>query len=149
MSVLLGADDTPLVPSSIVAELEALNPRLGLEYHPVLQAFVLMLAWDANDERWRDVQEGRMSPKAAKSMLCTIPADVPLDELRGWVAGRLRQVAQTREDVRRMVNEEEDRIAAHNATVQAAQHAAALEAVVEEAKGGKTINVGSRRTRVK
>lgn len=149
MSVLLGADETPLVPSSIVDELKALNPRLGLEYHPTLQSFVLMLDWEPNDERWRLVQGGALNPKSAKSMLCNVPADVPLDELRGWVSARLRQVAQSREDIRRMVEDEEARIAKANAATQAANEAAALEAVTTETMSGKTINVGNRRTRVK
>lgn len=149
MTVLLGADDTPLVPSSIVDELKALNPRLGLEYHPVLRSFVLMLDWAENDERWREVQEGRMSPKAAKSMLCNVPADVPVDELRGWVSARLRQVAQTHGEMRRIIDEEETRLAKLNAATQAENEAQALEAVAQEATSGKTINVGNRRTRVK
>ncbi|MFN8995412.1 hypothetical protein [Gemmatimonas sp.] len=148
MSVLLGADDTPLVPSSVVDELKALSPRLGLEYHTVLQSFVLTLAWAEGDERWRYVQEGQMSPHAAKTILTNVPANVSLDELRGWVAARLRQVGRSNDEVRRMIDAEETRIAAHNAQVSQQHEAAAMEAVLSEASSGKTINVGRRRTKV-
>lgn len=137
-----------MAPSSVVAELHEISPRLGLHYHLGLHAFLVTLQWLENDPRHAMIQCGDMAPGADFEILFPVPVTVPLDELRGWCAGQLRRVSQHREDVAAMVADEEARLAKINAAVAATAADAAREALLESI-GSKTIDVGKRRTRVK
>lgn len=146
--VILDGSGNPLAPASIIAELQEIDPRLGLQYHAGLHAYVVTLQWRENDDRHRFIQEGSMRPGTDFDILCPVPADVSLDELRGWLAVSLRRVAQNNEEVRQMVAEEEARLAKQNAAVTEAKLAEAKETLAMSADR-KTIDVGKRRTRVK
>jgi hypothetical protein len=145
---LLDGNDCPLAPSSVLAELAEINPRLGLNYHKFTRSFMLTLTLADDDPRREMIRRGELSPHADFEILCPVPADVPLDELRSWCAGQLRRVGQSRDDIRRMVDAEEQRIAKQNAAVAEKLADEAREELLESI-GTKTINVGKRRTRVK
>lgn len=145
---LLDGAENPLAPSSVVAELQEISPRLGLEYHIALKAFMVTLDWTDDDPRREYIRRGEMNPNTDFEILCPVPADVPMDELRGWLAGQLRRVGATRGDVKRMVDDEELRLAKANAAIEAKAAEDAREELLTSI-GSKTINVGSRRTRVK
>ncbi len=145
---LLDGAENPLAPSSVVAELHEVSPRLGLEFHVALNAFMVTLRWPEDDPRREYIRRGEMNPNTDFEILCPVPADVPLEQLRGWLAGQLRRVGATREDVKRMVDEEEARLAQANAAVETKAAENAREDLLTSI-GSKTINVGSRRTRVK
>ena len=145
---LLDGAENPLAPSSVVAELHEVSPRLGLEFHVALNAFMVTLRWPEDDPRREYIRRGEMNPNTDFEILCPVPADVPLEQLRGWLAGQLRRVGATREDVKRMVDEEEARLAQANAAVETKAAENAREDLLTSI-GSKTINVGSRSTRVK
>jgi hypothetical protein len=145
---LLDGAENPLAPSSVVAELHEVSPRLGLEYHVALKAFMVTLRWTEDDPRREYIRRGEMNPNTDFEILCPVPADVPMEQLRGWLAGQLRRVGATREDIKRMVDEEEGRLAKANAEVEQRAADQAKEELLTSI-GSKTINVGSRRTRVK
>lgn len=146
--VILDGLGQPLAPASVIADLKAMNPRLGLQYHVGLHAFVVTLQWAENDPRYRFIQEGAIAPNSDYEILCPVPPDVSLDEMRGWIANQLRRVSANRDDVRRMIDEDERRVAKHNEAVVEAKLAEAREELAKSADQ-KTIDVGKRRTRVK
>lgn len=146
--MILDGRGLPVAPASVIAELQEINPRLGLRYHVGLHAFVVTLTWLENDDRHRFIQEGAMAPDANFDILCPAPANVSLDELRGFLALQLRRVGESREDVRKMVEAEEARLAKQNAAVAEQKLNEAREDLIASASE-KTINVGKRRTRVK
>lgn len=144
---LLDGAENPLAPSSVVAELVALNPRLGLNYHVGLHAFMVTLRWPEHDPRRAYILSGEMSPDSDFEILCPVPANVSLDELHGWVQQQLRRVGETREDVRQMLAANEERVARQNTDVMAAVEAEGTDMLMESItrpSGG----VGSRRKRV-
>lgn len=146
--VILDGRGQPLVPASVIADLKEINPRLGMQYHAGLHAFVVTLQWLEGDARYQFIQNGSIAPNSDYEILFPVPANVSLDEVRGWIAGQLRRVSQNREDVRQIVDAEEQRLAKQNAAVVETKLAEARETLAESA-GQKTIDVGKRRTRVK
>lgn len=146
--VILDGLGQPLAPASIIADLREIDPRLGLQYHAGMHAFVVTLQWRENDDRHRFIQEGMMRPGTDYDILFPIPTDVTLDEMRGWCAVNLRRVSQNNDDVRKMVAAEEERLRKHNEAVAEAKLAEAREELAMSADK-KTIEVGKRRTRVK
>lgn len=146
--VILDGLGHPLAPASIIADLQAINPRLGIQYHAGLHAFVVTLKWPEGDPRYQAIQEGRIAPNSDYEILCPVPAHVSLDEVNGWVKTQLRRVSQNREDVRRMIDEQEAQTQRHNEAVAEAKLAEAREELAMSADK-KTIDVGKRRTRVK
>lgn len=144
---LLDGAGNPLAPQSVIDELKEINPRLGLQYHKALHAFMVTLRWPEQDERRAMIREGLMPEHADFEILCPVPVDVSMDELRSWLAGQLRRVAQSREDVRRMVEEEEQRLAKQNAAVAERAAAEATEELVENLTKPRTV-AGRRRTKV-
>lgn len=146
--VILDGLGQPLAPASIIADLREIDPRLGLQYHAGMHAFVVTLQWRENDDRHRFIQEGAMRPGTDYDILFPIPTDVTLDEMRGWCAVNLRRVSQNNDDVRKMVEAEEERLRKQNDAVIEARLAEAREELAMSAEK-KTIEVGKRRTRVK
>jgi hypothetical protein len=144
---LLDGDENPLAPPSVVAGLLDINPRLGLQYHQVLNAFIVTLRWPEDDPRRALIREGKLSPKTDFEILCPVPANVSLDEVQAWVAQQLVRVSANREDVRRMVADHEDRIAKQNAAIIETKQDEAKHDLIENLT--KPSTVGSRRTRVK
>jgi len=143
---LLDGAENPLAPPSVVADLKALSPRLGLQYHVAMHCFMVTLQWPEDDPRRALIQAGEMHPNADFELLCPVPATVSLDELRGWVERQLVRVGQSREDVRRMLAEQDAKAAAANDAAAAAKADAAREALVESIANPET--VGKRRKRV-
>ena len=137
----------PLVPPAINAELKDIHPRLSLEYSPGLKAFVVKETWPADDPRRELIKSGEINPTSDWRLLCPVPADVGLDDLRGWLARQLRLVARTRPEVAQWVAESEAKIRAEEAALQEAQSAEILEEVFMTST--KSINVGNRRTKVR
>lgn len=148
MSLLLDGASHPLVPPSLLADVEEINPRLGLVYHPALRAFMVTLRWLEDDPRRAYIRAGQIAPDSDYEILFPVPTDIKTDDMRGWIAGCLRRAATSRDDIRRMVEEEEARLAKHNEAVVETKLAEAKEALAASA-GTKTIDVGKRRTRVK
>lgn len=146
--VILDGLGQPLAPASVIADLQEIDPRLGLQYHAGLHAFVVTLQWRENDDRHRFIQEGSMRPGTDYDILFPIPTDVTLDEMRGWCAVNLRRVSQSNDDVRKMVAAEEERLRKHNDAIAETKLAEAREELAMSAEK-KTIDVGKRRTRVK
>jgi hypothetical protein len=144
---LLDGAGCPLAPESVLAELKEIDPRLGLQFHIALNAFMVTLRWPEDDPRRELIRRGELSPETDFEILCPVPADIKLDELRGWLAGQLRRVGQTRADVREMVEAEERRLAKLHADLETTRGAEALEVLLSAPE--KNINVGKRRTRIK
>lgn len=145
---ILDGGGCPLAPSSVIDELREINPRLGLHYHKGMHAFMVTLQWAEDDPRREMIRKGELSPHTDFEILLPVPTDVPLDELRGWIAAGLRRVSQNRDDVRRMVEAEEERLRKQNEAVTETKLAEAREELAMSAEK-KTIEVGKRRTRVK
>jgi hypothetical protein len=147
MPWLVDGADNPLAPPSVVAGLKEISPRLGLQYHKALHAFMVTLQWLEDDPRRQMIRDGVMSPNADFEILCPVPANVSFDELRGWLESQLVRVGNTREDVKRMVSDHEAKVTKLNAgVVQAKADEAAhefIEAVANPAPKG-----GRRRTRI-
>lgn len=144
---LLDGDENPLAPPSVVAGLQEINPRLGLQYHITLRAFIVTLQWAEDDARRALIRSGDLSEHADFEILCPVPANVPLDEVQAWVAQQLVRVSANRDDVRRMVADHEDRITKQNAAIIDTKHDEAKHDLIENLT--KPSTVGSRRTRVK
>jgi hypothetical protein len=144
---LLDGDENPLAPPSVVAGLQEINPRLGLQYHVALRAFLVTLKWPEDDARRAMIRDGVLAPNTDFEILCPVPANVSLDEVQAWVAQQLVRVSANREDVRRMVADHEDRIAKQNAAVITTKQDEAKHDLIENLT--KPSTVGSRRTRVK
>jgi hypothetical protein len=144
---LVDGAGNPLAPPSVVEALASINERLGIMYHVALRAFIVTLRWPEDDPRRQMIREGVLSPHSDFEALCPVPANVSLDELHGWVEQQLVRVGESRDDIRRMVAENEARVAKQNAAlVENAADAAAnefIEAVANPAPKG-----GRRRTRV-
>jgi hypothetical protein len=147
MPWLVDGGDNPLPPPSVVAGLKEINPRLGLNYHKALHAFMVTLQWHEDDERRQMIRDGVMSPDADFEILCPVPADVSFDELRGWLESQLVRVANTREDVKRMVADHEARIAKQNAGVVQAKADEAADQFIEAVANPAPAH-GRRRTRI-
>lgn len=145
---LLDGDQNPLAPSSVVADLQAINPRLGLNYHIAMRVFMVTLKWPENDPRREMIQRGEMSPDADFEILCPVPVNVSLDELTEWVRSQLVRVGNSREDVKRMVAENEARAAAQNAAVLDNAKAEATEELMRDVTNPAPKH-GRRRTRVR
>lgn len=145
---LLDGDQNPLAPSSVVADLQAINPRLGLNYHIAMNVFMVTMKWPEHDPRREMIQRGEMAPDADFEILCPVPVNVSLDELTEWVRGQLVRVGATREDVRRMVTENEERAKKANADVLAKAKEDTKEELMK-AVTNPAPKVGRRRTRVK
>jgi hypothetical protein len=94
------------------------------------------------------IQRGEMAPDADFEILCPVPVNVSLDELTEWVRGQLVRVGATREDVRRMVTENEERAKKANADVLAKAQEDTKEELMK-AVTNPAPKVGRRRTRVK
>lgn len=144
---LLDGAGNPLAPQSVIDELREVDPRLGLQYHKTLHAFMVTLRWGEDDPRREMIRVGQMPAHADFEILCPVPVDVSHDELRSWLAGQLRRVGQTREDVRQMVEQEERRLATLNAAVADNAAEAAKEELLESLTKPAT-RVGRRRTKV-
>lgn len=89
-----------------------------------------------------------MRPDSDFDILFPLPPELSLDDMRGWCAIHLRRTAESREDVRKMVEAEEARLKKHNDAVVETKLAEAREDLAMSADK-KTIDVGKRRTRVK
>lgn len=146
--VILDGLGHPLAPASVIADLQQINPRLGLQYHVGLHAFVVTLQWPEDDARYRMIQEGLINPASNYEILCPVPANISLDDLTGWIKTQLHRVSANRDDVRRMIEDNEARVAKHNAAIAETKLAEAREELAQSADK-KTIDVGKRRTRVK
>lgn len=144
---LLDGDENPLAPPSVVAGLKEISPRLGLQYHQVLNAFIVTMRWPEDDPRRALIREGKLSSKTDFEILCPVPANVSLDEVQSWVTQQLTRVSANREDVRRMVAANEERVAKQNAAVIETKEQEATDVLVEAIT--KPSSVGRRRTRVR
>lgn len=144
---LLDGDENPLAPPSVVAALQQISPRLGLQYHVAMRAFMVTMQWPEHDPRRQMIRDGHMHASADFEILCPIPAHVSLDEVTGWLEAQLVRVSQNREDVRQMIAAHEAVIAKQNAGVAEAKAADAHAELVENIV--KPSSVGARRTRVK
>ena len=140
------ASGNPVVPQCVLARLTEINPRLSAVYTPSLGTFTVMLRWLDTDSRRVMIQQQEIADHPF-DMLCALPDDVPLDQMHGWVASQLRRVGQTREDIRRMLDEDEARVTKANAAVVEEKSALILDEVLSAST--KNINVGSRRTKHK
>jgi hypothetical protein len=144
---LVDGAGNPLAPPSVIERLQEISPRLGIMYHVALRAFIITLRWPEDDPRRQMIKEGLLSPHSDFEALCPVPATVSLDELHGWVAQQLVRVGESRDDVRRMVAANEERVAKQNAALltQKADEAKheLIEAIANPAPKG-----GRRRTRV-
>lgn len=142
-----GASGNPLAPPSVVASLKQIDPRLDLQYHVGMRAFMVTLQWAEDDPRRQMIRDGVVAPHADFSILAPVPADVSLGELASWIEVQLIRVGQNDEDVRRLLKKQADAVAAQNAAVQASVADAArtdfIESVANPAPKG-----GRRRTKV-
>ena len=143
---LRDASGNPVVPQCVLARLTEINPRLSAVYSRSLGTFAVMLRWNDSDTRHAMIQSQELA-NDPYDMLCALPDDVPLDEMHGWVGLQLRRVGQTREDIRRMLDEDEARVTKANAAIVEEKSALILEEVMSAST--KNINVGSRRTKHK
>ena len=147
MPWLVDGGDNPLPPPSVVAGLKEINPRLGLNYHTTMRAFMVTLQWAEDDARRQMIRDGVVSPHADFEILCPVPADVSFDELRGWLESQLVRVGSQREDVKRMVADHEARIAKQNAGVVQAKADEAADQFIEAVANPAPAH-GRRRTRI-
>ena len=143
---LRDASGNPVVPQCVLARLTEINPRLTADFARSLGTFVIYLRWADNDSRHEMIQTQQLGDFPF-DMLCALPDDVPLDQMHGWVGSQLRRVGQTREDIRRMLDEDEARVAKANAAIVEEKSALILDEVMSAST--KNINVGSRRTKHK
>jgi hypothetical protein len=143
---LRDAAGNPVVPQCVLSRLTEINPRLTADYVPSLGTFAVYLRWLDNDSRRVLIQRQEIGDFPF-DMLCALPDNVPLDQMHGWVNAQLRRVGQNREDIRRMLDEDEARVAKANAAIVEEKSALILEDVMMTST--KTINVGSRRTKHK
>lgn len=142
-----GVSGNPLAPPSVVSALKAVDPRLDLQYHIGMRAFMVTLRWPEDDPRRQMIRDGHVAPHADFSILAPVPSDVSLDELAGWIEVQLMRVSQNDADVRQMLQRQADAIAKQNAAVSASVAEAArndfIESVANPAPKG-----GRRRTKV-
>lgn len=70
----------PDPPAGVVDGLRAVHPLLGLRYLPFHRQWWLTWTWDENDPRRKKLQEGRVSPADAHTLIAPLPDDCALDE---------------------------------------------------------------------
>lgn len=145
---LMDGAGNPLAPPSVLADLKELNPRFGLWYHVGLRAFMVTEQWPEDDARRELIKTGALPEHADFSILCPVPANVSVDELRGWVQSQLVRVGESREDVKAMVAAQEARAAAANAAV-LTDKTEVIKHELVEAVANPAPTHGKRRTRVK
>lgn len=142
----VGADGDPLVPPSALAELAAINERLGLRFHRGLNQFIVTLRWADDDPRRAMIQSGGIAPEDDWSWLGSVPVGLSVDDTVRWVQHHIRFIGGKHPEVGRMIADAEARVAALEAAAEAKRTEERLE-VLEGS--GKNISVGSRRTKHK
>lgn len=143
--VLYTPDGAVIPPSDQVDLLQAVSPRLSLQYHVGLNAFVIALAW-ADDDPRRAMDREAVETGHAWSIEAVIPPTVPLDQMGSWALSRMERGGET---AQRMVSDYHRRIEMANAA-RATEIGESVRNEVFETVNieAPTIDVGRRRTKV-
>lgn len=141
----------PLVPSWVQERLRAKSPRLGMTWHRALNAFVLVLEWPEGDPRWADYQAQRTAYPYEILPGGIMPKQMGPDQALAWAEAKLRIAARSRDDLRRMIEEEQRALERHNAENEAALRESAVDVLEEgwtRANAPAADRIGMRRERV-
>ena len=122
--VIFGASGNPEPSPEIQRRLQAIHPRLFIEFMAVTGShWGVYLKWAQGDARWEKVQKGFISEDKARDRIGNLPLDCGAEEAPGYLSKMFREYP--REDVRNMA----DAILQYNMTAPVAQ--AAEEAMAE------------------
>jgi hypothetical protein len=144
-TVLYTPDGAVIPPRDQVDLLEAIDRRLGLQFHAGLSCFVVALRWAQDDPR-RGADAWAVETGHDWSIEVQIPPNVPLDEMASWA---LRKMSRGGSEGAGLVEANQRRVERANA----ARLTTIADGVRDEALSvdvtGPTIQPGKRRTRVK
>jgi hypothetical protein len=103
MPLLVTADgSTPLPPSDVTRGVRRVDPSLELKWLPAMTVWAVIAPWRASDPRNGLVQTGELAPGSAFDVICTLPADCPVDAAESYLRRGL--VSSSREDVVKMLD---------------------------------------------
>jgi hypothetical protein len=104
----------PYVSEAVQAEIAAFSPLVALRWNRMGRSFDVLVAWRADDPRRALIQAQQIADDPY-DLLTSLPPGCPPDQAAAWIRQHVRVTGVSRAEARRILDDEETRLAAQHA----------------------------------
>jgi hypothetical protein len=133
-----------VVPEHVKAEIAAFSPLLALRWNRTGRQFDVLVAWPQDDPRRALIQAQQIADNPY-DLLTALPPGCPPDQAAAWIRQHVRVTGVSRAEARRILDDEEARLAAQHAARFAALGEAHLQATTDALASKDTLPAKRRR----